>query len=358
MLTKQDRFPPDWIPPRTTTRLDRLEQGQGHPRETTMHDNLKPRTWMRWALLLAGVYNLAWGALTIIAPQTSLDWLGLSTDAPVPQLWQCIGMVVGVYGIGYLIAARNAYRHWPITLVGLLGKILGPIGFLFSVSAGTLPPSVGWTILTNDLIWWAPFVLILWGAIRYHQSVDTAYDMPEADDPVRELRTNTDQSLDELAIQQPQLVVFLRHAGCTFCREALADLSQQRSDIEASGCGIVLVHMGDNDQDAAVFDKHNLADIPRIADPMCRLYRQFGLDLGSFFELLGPRVWIRGFIAAILKGHGVGRLQGNGFQMPGVYVYECGQILGGIQHAQASERPSYAELAKEFGSSPTAASVN
>lgn len=316
-----------------------------------MTSNLNPQPWMRKVLLAAGAYNVAWGAFTVLAPGMSLGWLGLSSEPPIAQLWQCIGMIVGVYGVGYLIAARDPYRHWPITLVGLLGKVFGPIGFVVSVVAGTLPASVGWTLITNDLIWWFPFAAILWGAIRYHQSVNTAYDTPEADDPLSELRTNQGDILDELANQRPQLVMFLRHAGCTFCREALGDLSRQRSEIEASGCGIVLIHMGDNDRDAAFFEKYSMGDLPRIADPDCRLYRLFGLDLGSFTELFGLRVWLRGFIAGVLNGHGVGRLQGNGFQMPGAYIYHCGQILGGFQHAQASDRPDYAELAERFGES-------
>ena len=49
--------------------------------------------------------------------------------------------------------------------------------------------------------------------------------------------------------------------------------------------------MGDNARDAALFEKHDLADVPRLADPDCRLYRQFGLDMGGFSELLGPIVW-------------------------------------------------------------------
>ena len=323
-----------------------------------MNSNQKPLRWMRTVLLAAGVYNLAWGAFTVLAPGMSLGWLGLSSQPPIAQLWQCIGMIVGVYGVGYLIAARDPYRHWPITLVGLLGKVFGPIGFLVSVVAGTLPTSVGWTLLTNDLIWWLPFAAILWGTVRYHQSLGTAYDLPEADDPLRELRTNEGDTLDDLANRQPQLVMFLRHAGCTFCREALADLSRQRREIEAAGCGIILVHMGDNDRDKAFFGRYSMADVPRIADPGCRLYRQFGLDLGSFTELLGLRVWLRGFIAGIINGHGVGRLLGNGFQMPGVYIYHCGRILGGVQHAHASDRPDYAELATRFGvSQATAAAV-
>jgi hypothetical protein len=61
---------------------------------------------------------------------------------------------------------------------------------------------------------------------------------------VCELRTKLGETLDDIAIQQPQLVLLLRYAGCPLCREALTDLSKQRSVIEACACGIVLVHMG------------------------------------------------------------------------------------------------------------------
>ncbi len=120
-------------------------------------------TWMRWVLVLAGVYNLAWGAWVVLAPLTAFQWVGM--DLPrYPEIWQCVGMIVGVYGIGYLIAATRPLRHWPIVLVGLLGKIFGPIGFVDAAIRGTLPWTLGVTLLTNDLIWWIPFGLILWRA--------------------------------------------------------------------------------------------------------------------------------------------------------------------------------------------------
>ena len=83
-----------------------------------------------------------------------------------PQIWQCVGMIVGVYGVGYLVAAREPFRHWPIVLVGLLGKVFGPIGFLSAAASGDLPWAWGVTILGNDLIWWLPFTAILYGAFR------------------------------------------------------------------------------------------------------------------------------------------------------------------------------------------------
>lgn len=130
--------------------------------------------WMKWALIAAGVYNLAWGAFTVLAPGALFRWAGMELPR-YPELWQCIGMIVGVYGIGYLTAARDPLRHWPITLVGLLGKIFGPIGFASALYSGSLPWRFGATILTNDLIWWIPFGLILLEARRaYRPSTEQA----------------------------------------------------------------------------------------------------------------------------------------------------------------------------------------
>jgi uncharacterized membrane protein HdeD (DUF308 family) len=127
---------------------------------------------MRHWLTAAGVYNLLWGTATIAAPEQTLRLLGVhaTTNEVWPQLWGCIGMIVGVYGVGYLIAARNPARHWPITLVGLLGKIFGPIGFVMAAAQHQLPWSMGWTLLTNDLLWWAPFTLILLHAARVNRA--------------------------------------------------------------------------------------------------------------------------------------------------------------------------------------------
>ena len=122
--------------------------------------NDHPPSWTRSWLVAAGIYNLAWGAAIIVLPHALFDLTGIERMR-YPQLWQCIGMIVGVYGIAYLLAARDSRRHWPIVLVGLLGKIFGPIGFAVALARGEFPPAFGLTILTNDLLWWIPFSLIL-----------------------------------------------------------------------------------------------------------------------------------------------------------------------------------------------------
>lgn len=130
----------------------------------------KPQGWMQRTLWLAAIYNLAWGTAAILSPLTLFRWCGFDPLPNYPELWQCIGMIVGVYGVGYGIAAANPFRHWPIVFVGLLGKILGPIGFIGAVTSGRFPKLMGWTILTNDLIWWLPFGIILWRGFQARQA--------------------------------------------------------------------------------------------------------------------------------------------------------------------------------------------
>lgn len=117
--------------------------------------------YIRLALKAAGIYNLVWGFVVILFPISV--FLLFDMQPPLyPQIWQCVGMIVGVYGIGYLIAAQNPFRHWPIILVGLLGKLFGPIGFLIAATRGELPWSWSVIIIFNDLLWWVPFTHVLY----------------------------------------------------------------------------------------------------------------------------------------------------------------------------------------------------
>lgn len=134
----------------------------------TSNRDTAPR-WMRQWLTIAGIYNLLWGGMVVLFPRVLFDLAGLASWTESPGLlpiWQCLGMVIGVYGIGYLAASRDPLRHWPIVLVGLLGKIFGPIGFLMTAIEGSMPWSFGITILFNDLPWWIPFAMILLAARR------------------------------------------------------------------------------------------------------------------------------------------------------------------------------------------------
>lgn len=76
-----------------------------------------------------------------------------------PALMQAIGMMVGVYAIGYALIALDPDRFGPFVYVGLLGKAFGPLGLVWAASQGQLPWRFGWINVFNDLIWLPAFTV-------------------------------------------------------------------------------------------------------------------------------------------------------------------------------------------------------
>jgi len=113
----------------------------------------------------AAVYNLVWGLVAILAPDSFFRLIRMPKPN-YPALWQVVGMMVGVYAPAYWWVGRYPARHRHLIVIGLLGKILGPLGFFWSAGTGRLPLAFGLTILTNDLIWWPAFGLFLRDAAR------------------------------------------------------------------------------------------------------------------------------------------------------------------------------------------------
>lgn len=153
--------------------------------------------------------------------------------------------------------------------------------------------------------------------------------------------TQRGETLAELASASSVMLVFLRHAGCTFCREALADIAQSRQKIEEQGIRIVLVHLGDFDELDQLLEKNSLHGLDRICDPDQELYRAFGLKRGTAMQLFGPKVWWRGVQAGLISGHGVGMPAADASQMPGVFLLEKGVIARRFRHRSAADRPDY-----------------
>lgn len=154
--------------------------------------------------------------------------------------------------------------------------------------------------------------------------------------------TQEGRSLLAIADEKPTLVIFLRHLGCTFCRETLADISSRKQFMKEKGVQPVFVHMSEESPStASLFAKYEVEDIPRISDPDKRLYRAFGLERGTVGQVMGLRAIIRGAVTALFKGYGFGRVQGDPFQMPGVFLLYRGRILKDFRHAYSSDRPPY-----------------
>jgi thiol-disulfide isomerase/thioredoxin len=293
-------------------------------------------SWSFSVLAIAGLYNIAWGGFMVLFPNAVFQLSGAILPN-YPELWQCIGMIVGVYGLGYLIAATDPRRHWPIVLVGLLGKIFGPMGFALALVQQRFPLLFGLNIVTNDLIWWIPFFLILksvyalWRADLTHTSlasIDAALD-----EPVPELNA----SLRAVSQDGPLLLIFLRHSGCTFCMETLAQLARQQEDLKAAGFRVAVVMMSDSETMAALWQRYGLQESIPISDPNRQFYKAFGLKRANVQQAFGWPVWVRGFQAWTQGGHGIGPLDGDGFQLGGAFLIEAGQVVVSQPLASAAD---------------------
>jgi len=153
--------------------------------------------------------------------------------------------------------------------------------------------------------------------------------------------TQNGERLVALCEASSVLLVFLRHAGCTFCREALADIARARGAIEGRGARIVLVHLGDSQAIGRLLDKHGLSGLDRICDRDRNLYRAFGLKRGKLGQLFGPKVVWRALGEGVLSRHGIGPLSADSFQMPGLFLIDGAHIVRRYRHRTAADRPDY-----------------
>lgn len=179
-----------------------------------MSERLLPAPrWMSIVLRTAGWYNLAWGIFIVLFPLAPFRWADLP-EPNYPEIWQGVGMTVGSLGLGYLIAARDPLRHWPIVLIGLLTKLFGPIGFIIAAANGRFPWIAGLTSIVNDVVWWVPFWLILRRVYTDTLEEHHLQPAPEEFEPtLAAAKCQDGRSLLDVSRERPTLVVFLRHLG-------------------------------------------------------------------------------------------------------------------------------------------------
>lgn len=121
------------------------------------------RRFHRVVFTAAGIYNIGWGIYSALDPQWLFRFAGMP-PLNHPEIFACLGMVIGLYGILYLEVARVPERGWLLAAVGLLGKVLGPIGMVQLIWTGHWPAAAAILCVTNDWIWWIPFSLYLYDA--------------------------------------------------------------------------------------------------------------------------------------------------------------------------------------------------
>lgn len=301
----------------------------------------KVPAWMPRFLLLAGIYHMFFAIAAFAWPNLCFDWIGI--DRPNhPVLWRAAGLLSAVFGIGFLIASHDPIRHWPILLFGFAKASLVIFLLAASIFSHELPTKALWLAFFDDIIWWFPLAVILWATVQAHVGRPPTREAPlSVSEACEAYHLSSGESLAEASAGKTVALVFLRHFGCTFTRQILRQLQNLQKEADRHQARLVLVHMLQKGRETQYLGERS--GVARIADPLCELYRAFGLGKGGFFELFGPRVWLRGALA-LFKGCGVGHLAGDGLQMPGAFLVRDSAVIARQPARTASDLPDLPRL--------------
>jgi hypothetical protein len=157
-------------------------------------------------------------------------------------------------------------------------------------------------------------------------------------------RSRCGATIKELSQEKPLLLIFLRHAGCTFCRETLDNLTKQRAEIERAGFELAIVSMGQPMDATLLLSRYGLDDVDRFVDCNCSLYRSVALPRGNFRQLFGPHVLYRGLVQGALFRHGMGKLCGDGFQLSGAFVVDRGELVSEFRSQDAADLVDFEKI--------------
>ena len=295
--------------------------------------------WIALTLRTAGILHIFMAVALLFLPGVMEAPLLLEPWLP----FSSAGLLV--FGAGYFIASYNPVRNSLALVMGLLATFLMGL-FLLIYPEEAIETGMLAGVISLVVIWAGLLLTMLFHISKAGQAPKAlahSYSEPLSKTLSR-FRTQKGKNLLQLSNRQPVLLVFLRHFGSPFCREALADIKKKQSSIEGEGARLVFVHLAEEEQAKKYFEKAGLQDEHRISDPNGIMYNAFNLERADFGQVLGWRSWFRG-IGATLKGHGSGLVMGDGFRMPGVFLINEGEIIKSYRHAHSSDRPDYISLA-------------
>jgi peroxiredoxin len=160
------------------------------------------------------------------------------------------------------------------------------------------------------------------------------------------IHTESGASLLALAEASPVLLIFLRHFGCSFCRQAISDVADLKSELDRRGVRPVFVHLGTPERAKPFFDYYGIGDVERVSDPEAVVYQlpMFALPrMHPALTLLQPTVWI-GWLKGSLFKHGIGAIKEDGHQMQGVFFLKGPKIVRQFRYKTIADEPNYLKL--------------
>jgi peroxiredoxin len=160
------------------------------------------------------------------------------------------------------------------------------------------------------------------------------------------IHTESGASLLELVEASPVLLVFLRHFGCSFCRQAISDVAELRGELDKRGVRPVFVHLGTPERAKPFFDYYGIGDVERVSDPEAKVYQLplFALPrMHPALTLFQPAVWM-GWLKGALFKHGIGAIKEDGHQMQGIFFLKGRKIVRQFRYKTIADEPDYLKL--------------
>lgn len=134
--------------------------------------------------------------------------------------------------------------------------------------------------------------------------------------------TGAEVRVGDLWAEKPVALVFLRHFGCTFCREHAADVNQVLDELEADGGSVAAIGLG-TPAHAAEFRKLSGIRFPLLVSEDTSVHEAMGLTRGNWLRVIGPQN-IAGAVRAGRKGHWAKRTGADMSQLGGTFVVDTG----------------------------------
>ncbi len=132
-------------------------------------------------------------------------------------------------------------------------------------------------------------------------------------------------SLSNLWASGPVLLTFLRHFGCTFCREALGTLERAAPKLKAAKLHPVVIAQG-QPKHAERYGIRLAPSLTSLVRDNTDVYASYGLERANLSQLASLEV-LRGGARAFSQGYIGGPIVGDPTMMPGTFIVDGNGVL-------------------------------
>lgn len=288
---------------------------------------------------LSSVFTIKIIAVAILAQ--SLLALIFQFIVPTSILVNFIGLISIFLALFTWFTSEEFDNHFSFYGILFVFKLFS-IGFFVYLSVGEIRHFV---LLFYALVDFFIIISLGFKLNNYHLfSNEAFFDLKKINDLFKFVRTNQGEVIADIGNSKKLLLVFVRHFGCTFCRENVDEISKIKGKLEEMHLEPVFVHMSDPAYAEEFFQQYFDQNINFISDPNLSLYKAFGLKRGSLMQLYGFKTWFRGLYAGLIKGHGLGHSEGDVMQLGGYFIYHKGKVEFFNPHKNASETFNFAKV--------------